>query len=82
MKDEVEFLSPDDVLDHKVDPEEGLKKLQKTLINQLLRRIDSGEASAAEFDQARKLLADNRITAIPAKKNNLHALGDSMRHHG
>jgi hypothetical protein len=80
--DEVNFLSPPDVLEDKVDPEKGLKNLQRSLINSLQRRIDSGEASAAEFDQARKLLADNKITAIPAKQNNLHSLGVRMREHG
>lgn len=80
--DKVEFLSNGKELDDEVDPEEGLKKLQKSLINNLLRRIESGEATASEFDQARKLLADNRITAVPAKNNNLSILGNKMRDHG
>ncbi len=45
--------------------EEVLSKLHDALTRDLLARIESGEATAADMAVARGLLKDNRITCLP-----------------
>ena len=48
-----------------------LGELHELVATALLDRIKSGEATAAEFAQAIKLLKDNNITAIPTTINTI-----------
>lgn len=59
-------------------PVELLNQLHQAVGNQLLERIQSGEATAAEFAQAIKFLKDNGIEAIPTNNNALMALQGSL----
>lgn len=40
-------------------------KLHEKLVAELIKRIESGEASDKDLEVARKLLTDNSITATP-----------------
>lgn len=48
-----------------MNKEEILEKLSTTLAQELLDRINSGEAGAADLNVARQLLKDNNITVVP-----------------
>ena len=48
-----------------MNKEEVLEKLSTTLAQELLDRINSGEAGAADLNVARQLLKDNNITVVP-----------------
>lgn len=56
------------------DLKKTLTKIHEALAAELLSRIQSGEASAAELQAARQLLRDNNITSVPVAGQN--ALGD------
>jgi len=56
-----------------------LGKLHELVATELTRRIQSGEASAADIAQAIKLLKDNNITAIPTDNNPLGQLVGSLK---
>lgn len=56
-----------------------LGELHELVATALLGRIKSGEATAAEFAQAIKLLKDNNITAIPTSDNGLGQLVGSLK---
>lgn len=47
-----------------VASKETLEQIHDELATQLLKRIKSGEATAADFQAARQLLRDNNISAI------------------
>lgn len=55
-----------------------LARLHEQVTIKLLERIESGEATAAEFAQAIKLLKDNGIEALATGENALSRLQDSI----
>lgn len=57
---------------------EILEKLHEKLGEQLLKRVESGDATAAEFAQAIKFLKDNGIEAIPTAGSALDELSKSV----
>jgi hypothetical protein len=57
---------------------ETLSQLHSELAKQLLQRIQSGEATAADFQAARGFLKDNSIDAIPTEENSLGELADEL----
>ncbi len=58
---------------------EVLGKLHDVLTEQLLQRIESGEATAADMAVARGLLKDNHITCIPAESTAISALEQKLK---
>lgn len=56
-----------------------LGRLHELVAEELTRRIQSGEATAADIAQAIKLLKDNNISAIPTGDNGLGQLVGSLR---
>lgn len=58
--------------------EELLGKLHDMVASDLLRRIETGEATAQELAQAIKFLKDNGIEAIPVENGKLQALTDML----
>ena len=57
---------------------ELLGQLHDMVTKELLRRIESGEATAADIGQAIKLLKDNNIEAIAAPGSGLEELTKSL----
>lgn len=64
-------------------------QLHKELVQDLLTRIRSGQATAAELNVARQMLKDNGIEAIPVKDSGLEGLAkilpftaDDMKQYG
>lgn len=53
-------------------------KMQTALANDLLIRIESGTATAAELNVARQFLKDNGIDAVPTKDNGLEGLAQIL----
>lgn len=60
------------------DPDDKFEALHEALTEQLLARIRSGEATAADLNVARQWLNDNNVAANPAKNKGLKALGESI----
>lgn len=58
--------------------EELLGKLHEAVTLDLLRRVQSGEASPAELNAAIKLLQNNGIEAILTEESPLKALMESL----
>lgn len=58
---------------------EVLGKLHDVLTQQLLDKIESGEATAADMAVARGLLKDNHITCIPAESTAISALEQRLK---
>lgn len=58
---------------------ELLGELHSLVATELTRRIQSGEATAADIAQAIKLLKDNNISAIPTDNNPLGKLVDNLK---
>lgn len=56
-----------------------LSQLHSALAEQLLRRIKSGEATAADFQAAAKFLKDNGIDADASKNPGLKGLNQAMQ---
>lgn len=56
-----------------------LGELHSLVATELTRRIQSGEATAADIAQAIKLLKDNNISAIPTDNNPLGKLVDNLK---
>lgn len=56
-----------------------LGQLHELVAHALIDRIKSGEATAADFAQALKMLKDNNITAIPTSDNGLGQLVGSLK---
>lgn len=59
--------------------EEVLGRLHELVAIELTRRIESGEATAADIAQALKMLKDNNISAIPTGDNGLGQLVGSLK---
>jgi hypothetical protein len=59
--------------------QEALGNLHDLVTRELTRRIESGEATAADIAQAIKLLKDNAITAVPTDNNPLGRLVGSLK---
>lgn len=55
------------------------EKLHEGLSKELLARVTSGEATAAELNVVRQWLNDNNVAANPASNPGLKALGASMK---
>lgn len=55
---------------------ELLARLQDAAIDDLLRKIEAGEATAADLGVARQFLKDNGINAVPKANSGL----DKLRH--
>jgi len=58
---------------------EALGNLHELVTWELTRRIESGEATAADIAQAIKLLKDNGISAVPTDNNPLGKLMGSLK---
>lgn len=55
-----------------------LRDLYNAVADELLRKIQSGEASAAELNVARAFLKDNGIDATPGQSKPLANLAESL----
>jgi len=55
-----------------------LQQLQDILIDEMLRRIQTGEATAADLGAARQLLKDNGIQAVANDGNPLGNLIEAL----
>jgi len=55
-----------------------LAQLHDKTVRELLRKIESGEATAADLGVARALLRDNDITAKPAKGTPIYQLTERL----
>jgi|TARA_B110000908_G_C10233799_1_gene442100 hypothetical protein len=53
------------------DSSEKLYGLQDLLIDEFIKRIESGEASPSDLNAARQLLKDNQINATVSNENPL-----------
>ena len=60
------------------DPSERLHDLQDILIDEMIRRIKTGEATAAELSAARQMLKDNGIQAIATDDSPMLELVNSL----
>ena len=60
------------------DPSERLHTLQDVLIDEMLRRIKTGEATAADLGAARQLLKDNGVQAVASQKSPMLELVNSL----
>lgn len=58
--------------------EEIFAKIHEALGQELLDRIESGEATASELSVARQFLNDNNITGIKTENNPLGQLADTL----
>lgn len=58
--------------------QEVLEELQLHTVKQLLERVQSGAATAAELGVARNLLRDNNMQVKPTGNSPLEKLGDSL----
>jgi hypothetical protein len=59
-------------------PKDIMEALHTSVATSLLERIQSGEATAAEFSAAIKFLKDNGIEALPVDGSPLFNLVDSL----
>lgn len=57
---------------------ETLEELHKSLIDALVDRVQSGEATAADFNVIRQVLKDNGIDAQPTPDSGLTLLKESL----
>lgn len=55
-----------------------LERLHTVLTEELLRRIQDGEASAGDLNVARSFLRDNNIEALPVEDSPLKNLLDTL----
>ena len=55
-----------------------LERLHDLLTTSLIEKIESGEATAADFGVARQLLKDNNINAIPVQNSPILRLSQTM----
>lgn len=55
-----------------------LEELQLATVNDLLRKVRAGEATAAELGVARNLLRDNNMQVKPSGHSPLEALGHAL----
>lgn len=54
------------------------EQMHEALARDLLRRVTSGEATAAELNVARQFLKDNNIDGTPKKGNPLDSLVNNL----
>jgi hypothetical protein len=59
-------------------PKDIMEALHTTVATGLLERLQTGEATAAEFSAAIKFLKDNGIEALPVEGSPLFNLVDSL----
>lgn len=62
----------------KTASEEALELLHASLANQLAKKIESGEATAADLSVARQFLKDNGIDAVPTSGSPLDGLRNTL----
>lgn len=55
-----------------------LAQIHKAMADDLLLKVKSGEATAAELNVARQFLRDNNINTIPTKENGLEDLHKAL----
>lgn len=60
------------------DLSELLATLQMATVEELLKKVRSGEATATDLNVARALLKDNNITSVPVPGSPLDALTQSL----
>lgn len=60
------------------DPSERLHNLQDILIDEMIRRIKTGEATAADLSAARQMLKDNGIQAVATDDSPMLELVNSL----
>lgn len=58
--------------------ESTLGDLHELIAKEMMRRIESGEATPADMSAAIKFLKDNNITAVPTNTNPLGQMLDSL----
>jgi hypothetical protein len=58
--------------------ESTLGALHELIATEMMKRIESGEASPADFSAAIRFLKDNNITAMPTNNNPLGKMLDSL----
>jgi len=58
--------------------EETLGLLHEAVARDLLAKVESGEATAAELNAAIKFLKDNHIESLATEKNTLGALAKTL----
>jgi hypothetical protein len=61
-------------MDHDKDVEATLKALHSALAKDLLARVTSGQATAADLSVVRAFLKDNNIDGVPKKGSDLAEL--------
>ena len=61
-----------------MNKEETLSNLHRAVAEELLRRVMSGEANAAELNVARGFLKDNGIDGTPEQNDALGKLAESL----
>lgn len=61
-----------------MDLKELLDSLQSEVVKELLKKVQSGEATAADLNVARQMLKDNHITTVPKKGDPLDNLTHSL----
>ena len=59
-----------------MDNLQNLKRLHSRLIEKLLEKIESGEATPTDLNVARQLLKDNDIQSLPVKNSPLFDLAN------
>ena len=57
---------------------EVLAAIHKAMADDLLRKVQSGEATAAELNVARQFLRDNNINTVPTRDNGLQDLHEAL----
>lgn len=60
------------------NPAERLHNLQDILIDEMIRRIKTGEATAADLGAARQMLKDNGIQAVTTDESPMLELVNSL----
>ncbi len=60
------------------DPSERLHNLQDILIDEMIRRIQTGEATAADLSAARQMLKDNGVQVQVTEESPFKTLVDAL----
>ncbi len=60
------------------DPSERLHNLQDILIDEMIRRIQTGEATAADLSAARQMLKDNGVQVQVTEESPFKTLVDTL----
>lgn len=55
-----------------------MQQLHEALVEQILAKVKSGEATAADFNVARQLLKDHGVNADPKRNPGLRELTESL----